>query len=518
MKKALRTYTRDFIAILVLGVIGLLALFVILSQQSTALPSWFPFLGEDRFELKTEFQTAQAVTPGQGQTVNLSGVEIGDVTKVELENGVAVVTMQVDPEFAQLIHPDASALLRPRTGLQDMTIELDAGTDSGEIPEGFTIPLANSAPNINPDQILASLDGDTRAYLRLLLAGGAQAFGTRQKSQDFAQVLRRLDPTVRDIAKINGAIAKRRNNLRRVVTNFKLIAEELAKSDTNLTGFVDSQNSVFGAFAESEAKLRETLRALPGALRETRGALNASATLSGQLEARPDRPAAAGEGARSGAEGDPAVLPQDRAVDPDPAPSVHAEGRHGRRRRPPRREAARGVLEPAPGSFTELNQLVNALAYNPSGSGESYLFYLSWLNHNTNAGFLTQDGLGPIRRGAVHLHLLRPRSSPTTLGRDPPVDWRRPATSSGCRRPPRSARTSSRSRARRAEAPSGDDGEHLDDDHGRVDDDRRDRRARPRRPPRRRRTDDHDARRQRRHPTTAEASTRHRTTTTESAP
>ena len=67
VKKALRTYTRDFIAILVLGVIGLLALFVILSQQSTALPSWFPFLGEDRFELKTEFQTAQAVTPGRGR-------------------------------------------------------------------------------------------------------------------------------------------------------------------------------------------------------------------------------------------------------------------------------------------------------------------------------------------------------------------------------------------------------------------------------------------------------------------
>ncbi len=264
MRKALRTYTRDFIAIIVLAVIGLLALFVILSQQSTALPAWFPILGEDRFELKTEFQTAQAITPGQGQTVNLSGVEIGDVTDVNLEDGVAVVTMQVDPEFAQLIHPDASALLRPRTGLQDMTIELDAGTGEGEIPEGFTIPLANSEPNINTDQILASLDGDTRAYLRLLLAGGAQALGSKEKSQTFSNVLRRLEPTTRDIAKINGAIAKRRDNLRHVVTNFKLIAEELAKSDTNLTGFVDSQSKVFGAFADSQANLRADA---PGASR-----------------------------------------------------------------------------------------------------------------------------------------------------------------------------------------------------------------------------------------------------------
>ena len=192
--------------------------------------------------------------------------------------------MQVDPDFAQLIHPDASALLRPRTGLQDMTIELDAGTEEGEIPEGFTIPLANSEPNINTDQILASLDGDTRAYLRLLLAGGAQALGSKEKSQNFSNVLRRLEPTTRDIAKINGAIAKRRDNLRHVITNFKLIAEELAKSDTNLTGFVESQSKVFGAFADSQANLRQTLQELPGALQATRGALGASATLSSELK------------------------------------------------------------------------------------------------------------------------------------------------------------------------------------------------------------------------------------------
>ena len=399
MKKALRTYTRDFIAILVLAAIGLATLFVILSQQSTALPSWFPFLGEDRFELKTEFQTAQAVTPGQGQTVNLSGVEIGDVTRVDLEDGVAVVTMQVDPEFAQLIHPDASALLRPRTGLQDMTIELDAGTDEGEIPEGYTIPLANSAPNVNPDQILASLDGDTRAYLRLLLAGGAEAFGTKRKSQDFAQVLRRLDPTIRDIAAINGEIAKRRANLRRVITNFKLIAEEVAKSDTNLTGFVKSQNAVFGAFAESEANLRATLQELPGALRATRGALGAGSTLSAQL-----KPALTD------------LTPQARALGPalralrpffrETEPTVRTQLRPFtqkvdtvitdlRRAADPLKQSSNELK----GGFTELNQLVNALAYNPSGSQESYLFYLSWLNHNINAGMLTQDGLGPVLRG-----------------------------------------------------------------------------------------------------------------------
>lgn len=402
MKKALRTYTRDFVAVLVLAAIGILALFVILSQQTSALPAWFPILGQDRFELKTELQTAQAVTPGQGQTVNMSGVKVGDVTAVDLVDGVAVVTMEVDNEYSDLIHDDASVLLRPRTGLQDMVIELDPGSDDAPtVPEGFTIPLANSAPNVNFDQILASLDGDTRAYLRLLLAGGATALGTPEKSERFGNVLRRIYPTTRDIAKVNGALAKRRENLRRIITNFKLIAEQLSRSDTMLADFVSSQNSVFGAFAESESSIRATLRGLPGALRETRGALGASATLSEQLT-----PALT------------ALIPQAEAT----APALRATRPFFRKTLPAIRDQIRPfTTEVAPtvtdlkraagplnesvtslrGGLTELNQVLNALAYNPSGQPESYLFYASWLNHNTNSLFLNQDGLGPLRRSLL---------------------------------------------------------------------------------------------------------------------
>lgn len=399
MKKALRTYTRDFIAALVLGAIGIVALFVILSQQSSALPQWFPLLGENRFELKTEIQTAQAVTPGQGQTVNLSGVKVGDITNVDLKDGVAVVTMQVDPKYAPLIHPDASVLLRPRTGLQDMVLEVDPGTEGGSVPEGFTIPLANSEPNVNFDQILASLDGDTRAYLRLLLAGGAEALGSPNKSERFSSVLRRLEPTARDLAKINGALAQRRENLRRIVTNFKLLAQEVGKSDTNLAGFVSSQNDVFGAFAAEEQNIRATLRGLPGALQATRGALGASASLSQKLTPALTK-----------------LIPSAKAL----APALQQTRPFFRKTTPAIRDQIRpftgqvdqtvtdlkrasGPLKDTSsaltGGLTQLNSLLNALSYNPKGTPESYLFYLSWLNHNTNGAFLNQDGLGPLRRG-----------------------------------------------------------------------------------------------------------------------
>ena len=400
MRKALRFYSSSFVALIVLVAVGLGTLFVILSQQASALPSWFPVLGEDRFELKAELETAQAVTPGQGQAVNMSGVKVGDITAVELEDGVAVVTMAVDPEYASLIHPDASALLRPRTGLQDMTLEVDPGRAEGGIDEGHTIPLANTAPNVNLDQILASLDGDTRAYLRLLLAGGAQALEGK-RSEQLSATLRRLEPTARDLAAINGAIAERRANLRRVITNFKLLAERVGADDVQLAEFVDSQATVFGAFAESEASIRESLQSLPGALEETRGALDASEELSRELAPALDR-----------------LLPSARAFGPAMrATQPFFEQTTGPIRdqiRPFTREvddsvtalrrAAGPLAESSAGLETgvsELNQLLNALSYNPPGADEGYLFYASWLNHNTNNLFLNQDAGGPVRRALV---------------------------------------------------------------------------------------------------------------------
>ena len=59
----------------------------ILSKQRFYLPAWVPVLGTDFYEVKADLQTAQAVVPGQGQSVNVAGVKIGEVGDVRLENG-----------------------------------------------------------------------------------------------------------------------------------------------------------------------------------------------------------------------------------------------------------------------------------------------------------------------------------------------------------------------------------------------------------------------------------------------
>ena len=399
MIKAIRDRLKDFIAVVVLLVIALAVTGLILSQQQQPYPEWIPFLGDERFELKAEFEPAQAVTPGQGQTVNIAGVGVGDITEVDLDEGAAVVTMAIREEYAPLIRSDATMLLRPRTGLQDMTVEVDPGTSTTSVEEGSTIPLSQTKPNVQPDQILASLDGDTRAYLQLLLSGASEGLGGRGKQ--LSAGLRRFEPLGRDLARINGELAKRRENISRAITSFRELAEALASDDTRLAEFVVAQNDVLGAFADQEAALRASLQELPSTLRTTRSALSASDRLALELgpASRDLIPAA-----QAFAEGQPDL----RTFLSDTVEPIREQIRPFTRevRKPIKhlRGASKSLgptTQATARSVTDLNRLFNAWAYNPQGTEEGFLFWTAWLNHNTNnIGFL-QDAHGPLPRGIV---------------------------------------------------------------------------------------------------------------------
>ena len=401
MSRAIREHARDFIAIIVLIVLGLAVLFAILSQQRAAFPEWLPGLGEDKFELQAEFTSAQAVTPGQGQSVQIAGIRVGQISGVELEQGNAIVEMAIDAEYGSIIREDATFLLRPRTGLQDMTIEVDTGSEDAEpIEEGSTVPNSQTAPNVNPDEVLASLDADTRGFLRLLLADGAEALGGRGKQ--LSAVFRRFEPTTRDIAKFQRALASRRANLSRVIHDFGSLAGELGKRDTQLERFVSSSNDALGAFADQEASIREALREFPPTLRETQTTLASAEEFADVVGPASRRLTPAAQ----------ALAPALREVQPFFRKTVDPIREQIR---PATREigepirilnsAASGLAQTTPAlrrGFQDLNILFNQIAYNPPGAqDEGFLFWISWLNHNVNAVSTLQDGNGPLLRAIV---------------------------------------------------------------------------------------------------------------------
>ena len=140
LSRQARGHRTDTIAIIVLALVGIVMMLGIFTEQKASLPSWLPFVGEEFESISAEFTTAQAVTPGQGQAVDVAGLQIGKVSSVDLEDGHAVVGMSIEPKYMKLIHPDAHFLLRPKTGLNDMTVEVEPGTGKEEVEGRPPVP------------------------------------------------------------------------------------------------------------------------------------------------------------------------------------------------------------------------------------------------------------------------------------------------------------------------------------------------------------------------------------------
>ena len=397
---AIRKHLVDVVAIIALIVVALIVAGVILANQRLALPGWVPGLGQDFTEVEAELASAQAVTPGQGQTVNVAGVEVGEISAVRLEQGRAIVTLKLR-EGAVPVYRDASVLLRPKTGLKDMVAELTPGTpDAGELPEDERIPISQTLPDVNLDEILAALDGDTRDYLVMLLSGGAE--GLRDNSDELANTIRRFEPLARDSLKISKGLAERRENISRVIHNFSLVADALGDKDEQLGEFVENSNAVFAAFAAQDENLRAALQELPGALGETTDALasvDAMATeLGPTLEALRPGARALGPALR---ETRPFLTETTPILRDEIRPFVRA-AREPVRQLQPALEDLSAAAPHLVDTFRVLNTLFDALAYNPPGEREEgYLFWAAWVNHLGPAVFATADAHGPIRRGLV---------------------------------------------------------------------------------------------------------------------
>jgi phospholipid/cholesterol/gamma-HCH transport system substrate-binding protein len=425
-------HIRDFFAVAVLVVLAIATVGYILEHQPA-----FTF-GRSYYQAKAVFADAAAVTAGQGQSVTIAGVEVGLIGGVQLERGQAVVTMDIFKKYAP-IYRNATVLLRPRTPLKDMYLALDPGTASaGALPEGGTLGIASTQPDIDVDQILSSLDADTRTYLLLLLAGGAQAFngkGATASSPSAATAatlaadFKRFAPLDRSALNFTKLLSRRSSDLRTAIHNLDLVAGSLGGVDTQLTSLVKASDTNFQAISSQDQQLSQGISLLPGALEQTSSTLNKVqkfAAVSGpalkQLEpfARDLGPAL--KALRPLAKQTTPVI--EKQLEPfasDPGIRKLAQTLA---------PAAKSLAKAAPalsGSFSVLNKLVNTLAYQKSAGEPSYLYWGAWLAHNLDSLTTLQDAEGPIIQGQFlascpSLNLLEVALQPGTPSLTPILD------------------------------------------------------------------------------------------------
>ncbi|MCW2778370.1 MAG: hypothetical protein JWN17_2095 [Frankiales bacterium] len=213
-----------------------------------------------------EFQSVPAVSPGNGQEVRIAGVPVGSITKASVTDaGTAKLTMKLDE--GTVVYKDAKLLLRPKSPLNEMYVEMDPGTaKAGKLREGGTIAKSQTAQPVLVDEVLGNLDKRSRDALSSLLAESDVALAHAQP--DLVDGIGSVKDTVVDLKPLATALQTRRDKIARLVTDVSRISQVVGGKDQRLAALANDTSRTLATVSSNNDALSASLADLPGVVDE----------------------------------------------------------------------------------------------------------------------------------------------------------------------------------------------------------------------------------------------------------
>jgi phospholipid/cholesterol/gamma-HCH transport system substrate-binding protein len=266
--------------------IGLVALAVIAVIVFLGFTKDIPFTSP--YQVKATFESANSIR--KGAPVRIAGVNVGKVAKIDAQKGGdgAVVTMQISKQGLP-IHADATAKIRPRIFLEgNFFVDLRPGSPSADVlGDGGMIPVTRTATPVQLDEVLTSLQSDTRQDLKDLLGGLSTALNTKVRgktaAKSFNDAYDDIPAAERSTAQVFEAFlgTEPSEDLSRLIEGTAKTTAALVRHESALKGLITNFDATTAAFAAESGNLRATIRELAPTLE------NANAALASLNEAFP---------------------------------------------------------------------------------------------------------------------------------------------------------------------------------------------------------------------------------------
>jgi phospholipid/cholesterol/gamma-HCH transport system substrate-binding protein len=210
-------------------------------------------------------------------------------------------------------------------------------------------------------------------------------------------LLERFEPTHRDLARLNSAVAVRGRDLQQLVNSLQRLNTALLTKRTQIVTLVNASSRVFRAFASEDGNISRSVADLPGTLNQTTETLGKVQAFAQELGPAATNLLPAARALPSANHALAALAkPSAPIVEHQIRPFVIAARPVVRDLRP----AAINLAKATPklsDVFVTLNHFVNMAGYNPGDAEHGYLWWLAWLNHNARTLFATQDANGDFR-------------------------------------------------------------------------------------------------------------------------
>jgi virulence factor Mce-like protein len=228
-------------------VVGLL---VTLAALGLAITVFIPMPLPWSHPLHLQLQAGAYGELNTGAWVELRGTRVGSVERVEFRDGYSLIHVVVDPRYADRLHVDTRAAVRPHGLLGPKYVDLDGGT-TGRLQDGRTIPLSRTTVSTDFDQVLNTLQPDVRANLKTIFVELGRAADGRgaamnatflslgESSADLSATTTVLNQRADDLAALIAASEKLDRDLQNAP-----IDRQIADTDLVLSGLVKVEDAI----------------------------------------------------------------------------------------------------------------------------------------------------------------------------------------------------------------------------------------------------------------------------------
>jgi phospholipid/cholesterol/gamma-HCH transport system substrate-binding protein len=258
------------------GAIGIVLVVLISYAAYTKFAN--PFAS--KFTIHAVFSSANGLTPDS--LVRIAGVNVGTVTDVTPVPGCSKhgncqasdVTMTITDNGLP-IHNDATFSIRPRIFLEgNFFVDINPGTPSAPaIGGGHTFPINQGTEPVQLDQVLTSLQANTRQNLQLLL----KQYGTavKQAGPSYNASIQFWLPAYEYSSIVaHDALGIQPHDLSNWIDKMGSVAGALDAHPNNLKNLITDFNTTANAFARQNVALENTVSELPKTLAAATPAFN----------------------------------------------------------------------------------------------------------------------------------------------------------------------------------------------------------------------------------------------------
>jgi len=204
--------------------------------------------------------------------VKVDGIVVGTIGDLRVRNGLAEVTMNLDPEALPL-HSDATFTIRPATLLGERYVDLDRGTASAPLLDTSRIvPTSQTGQNVGLDDVLNTFDDPTGAGLASLFT--TLGTGVRGNGKQVDETITTLQPSMQQIDGLAAVLKNHNELLGALVSNSEPILGALADNNgQSMDKLVGASDRLLAASAAKQTELDDVLKELPGTLESGSDAL-----------------------------------------------------------------------------------------------------------------------------------------------------------------------------------------------------------------------------------------------------